>query len=151
MTSSPCGYNGWSLGLSDIYLVMCRTGGPGPKGISCIVVPKDTPGLSFGADEKKMGCVVGRQAHISTLWHTLCDVLCGYHSMKYLIGWMCCGQVEGSTDSAGHFRRLPSAHRKQVRKKLNPQSIGTCVLTSVWCVVAGWVLRVRALLWRWLD
>jgi alkylation response protein AidB-like acyl-CoA dehydrogenase len=38
-------------GLSDIYLVMCRTG----EGISCLMVPKDTPGLSFGADEKKMG------------------------------------------------------------------------------------------------
>lgn len=42
-------------GLSDIYLVMCRTGGAGPKGVSCLVVPKDTPGLSFGSDERKMG------------------------------------------------------------------------------------------------
>ena len=42
-------------GLSDLYLVMTRTGGPGPKGVSCLMVPKDAPGLSFGADEKKMG------------------------------------------------------------------------------------------------
>lgn len=42
-------------GYSDIYLVMARTGGPGPKGISAFVVEKDTPGLSFGAFEKKMG------------------------------------------------------------------------------------------------
>jgi isobutyryl-CoA dehydrogenase len=42
-------------GLSDVYLVMARTGKPGPKGISCMIVPKDAPGLSFGADEKKMG------------------------------------------------------------------------------------------------
>jgi alkylation response protein AidB-like acyl-CoA dehydrogenase len=42
-------------GMSDIYLVMARTSGPGPKGVSCLVVPKDAPGLSFGADEKKMG------------------------------------------------------------------------------------------------
>lgn len=43
-------------GLSDIYLVMCRTNGvKGPKGITCLIVPKDTPGLSFGADERKMG------------------------------------------------------------------------------------------------
>lgn len=42
-------------GLSDLYLVMCRTGGPGPSGISCILIPKNAPGLSFGADEKKMG------------------------------------------------------------------------------------------------
>lgn len=42
-------------GASDVYVVMVRTGGEGPKGISAIVVEKDTPGLSFGANEKKMG------------------------------------------------------------------------------------------------
>jgi alkylation response protein AidB-like acyl-CoA dehydrogenase len=42
-------------GTSDIYVVMVRTGGAGPKGISAVVVEKDTPGLSFGAQEKKMG------------------------------------------------------------------------------------------------
>ena len=34
---------------------MCRTGGAGPKGISTLVVPKDTTGISFGAQEKKLG------------------------------------------------------------------------------------------------
>jgi alkylation response protein AidB-like acyl-CoA dehydrogenase len=42
-------------GAADVYVVMARTGGPGPKGISAIVVPAGTPGLSFGAEEKKMG------------------------------------------------------------------------------------------------
>ncbi|HVI30868.1 isobutyryl-CoA dehydrogenase [Phenylobacterium sp.] len=42
-------------GASDVYVVMARTGGPGPKGISAFVVEKDAPGLSFGAQEKKMG------------------------------------------------------------------------------------------------
>ena len=42
-------------GVSDIYIVMVRTGQDGPKGISTLVVEKDTPGLSFGANEKKMG------------------------------------------------------------------------------------------------
>ncbi|NEX92065.1 isobutyryl-CoA dehydrogenase [Caulobacter sp. 17J65-9] len=42
-------------GTSDVYVVMCRTGGEGPKGVSAIVVDKDTPGLSFGGQEKKMG------------------------------------------------------------------------------------------------
>jgi alkylation response protein AidB-like acyl-CoA dehydrogenase len=42
-------------GVSDVYVVMVRTGGPGPKGISALVVEKDAPGLSFGAQEKKMG------------------------------------------------------------------------------------------------
>ncbi len=42
-------------GASDIYVVMARTGEAGPRGISCIVVEKGTPGLSFGALEKKLG------------------------------------------------------------------------------------------------
>jgi len=42
-------------GTSDVYAVMCRTGEDGPKGISCILVEKDTPGLSFGESEKKLG------------------------------------------------------------------------------------------------
>ncbi len=42
-------------GVNDIYVVMVRTGEAGPKGISCLVVEKDTPGLSFGAPEKKLG------------------------------------------------------------------------------------------------
>ena len=40
---------------SDVYVCMVRTGEDGPKGISCIVVDKDTEGLSFGAQEKKLG------------------------------------------------------------------------------------------------
>jgi alkylation response protein AidB-like acyl-CoA dehydrogenase len=42
-------------GASDVYAVMCRTGGEGPGGISCILVPSDAPGLSFGQQEQKMG------------------------------------------------------------------------------------------------
>src|SRR5579872_4920081 len=42
-------------GVSDIYVVMARTSESGPRGISCIAVEKGTPGLSFGAQEKKLG------------------------------------------------------------------------------------------------
>jgi alkylation response protein AidB-like acyl-CoA dehydrogenase len=42
-------------GASDVYIVMARTGEDGPRGISAFVVEKDTPGLSFGANERKMG------------------------------------------------------------------------------------------------
>ena len=45
-------------GASDCYVVMCRTADTGVRGISAVVVYKDTPGLSFGPNEKKMG------------WHT---------------------------------------------------------------------------------
>ncbi|WP_341701980.1 isobutyryl-CoA dehydrogenase [Ferrovibrio sp.] len=42
-------------GRSDIYVCMVRTGAAGPKGISCLVVEAGTPGLSFGAQERKLG------------------------------------------------------------------------------------------------
>ncbi len=42
-------------GVNDVYVVMVRTGDAGAKGISCLVVEKGTPGLSFGAPEKKLG------------------------------------------------------------------------------------------------
>src|SRR3984893_3722095 len=42
-------------GKGDLYVVMVRTGSDGPGGISTLVVEGDTPGLSFGANERKMG------------------------------------------------------------------------------------------------
>ena len=42
-------------GESDIYVAMVRTGDDGPGGISTLVVERDTPGVSFGANERKMG------------------------------------------------------------------------------------------------
>ena len=42
-------------GRSDLYVVMVRTGGEGAGGISTLVIEGDTPGVSFGANERKMG------------------------------------------------------------------------------------------------
>ncbi|GLV30973.1 acyl-CoA dehydrogenase [Sphingobium sp. TomTYG75] len=42
-------------GENDIYVTMVRTGEDGPKGISCLVIEKDMPGVSFGAQERKLG------------------------------------------------------------------------------------------------
>ena len=42
-------------GRSDLYVTMLRTGDDTSRGISCVVVENGTPGLSFGAPEKKMG------------------------------------------------------------------------------------------------
>lgn len=42
-------------GQSDLYVVMVRTGDDGAGGVSCFLIEKDTPGLSFGANERKMG------------------------------------------------------------------------------------------------
>lgn len=40
---------------TDIYACMVRTGEVGPKGISCVLVEKTAPGISFGKKEKKLG------------------------------------------------------------------------------------------------
>ena len=42
-------------GTNDLYVVMARTGGDGPGGISAFVVDRQTPGVSFGKPERKMG------------------------------------------------------------------------------------------------
>jgi alkylation response protein AidB-like acyl-CoA dehydrogenase len=42
-------------GENELYVVMVRTGEDGPKGISCLVIEKDMPGVSFGAQERKLG------------------------------------------------------------------------------------------------
>ena len=42
-------------GVNDVYLTMVRTGEDGPKGISCLVIERDMPGVSFGAPERKLG------------------------------------------------------------------------------------------------
>ncbi len=42
-------------GENEVYVTMVRTGEDGPKGISCLVIEKDMPGVSFGAQERKLG------------------------------------------------------------------------------------------------
>jgi alkylation response protein AidB-like acyl-CoA dehydrogenase len=42
-------------GENEVYVTMVRTGAEGPKGISCLVIDKDMPGVSFGAQERKLG------------------------------------------------------------------------------------------------
>ncbi|GAA5080270.1 acyl-CoA dehydrogenase family protein [Nocardia iowensis] len=42
-------------GATDVYVVMARTADAGARGVSAFIVPADTPGVSFGANERKMG------------------------------------------------------------------------------------------------
>ena len=42
-------------GATDLYFVFARTGGPGAGGVSAFLLEKGMPGLSFGANERKMG------------------------------------------------------------------------------------------------
>jgi len=51
-------------GVADFYNLMVRTGGPGPTGISCLVAPADTPGMSFATPEHKMGMMSSPTAQV---------------------------------------------------------------------------------------
>ena len=62
LTGSKAFISGGSY--SDAYVVMCRTGEDGPKGISTVVVEDGAPGLSFGALEKKMGWLAQPTAQV---------------------------------------------------------------------------------------
>ena len=71
-------------GTSDLYVTMVRTGEAGPKGITTLVVPRDTPGMTFGANEKKMGwnaqptrAVVFDNARVP-VWNRLSDEGMGF-------------------------------------------------------------------------
>jgi hypothetical protein len=74
-TSAKRDGDGWVLngtkafisggGVSDLYVVMARSGDEGPKGISAFLVEAGTPGLSFGAAEKKMGWHVQPTAQVN--------------------------------------------------------------------------------------
>jgi alkylation response protein AidB-like acyl-CoA dehydrogenase len=51
-------------GVADLYVVMARTADSGARGISCFLVPADTPGLAVGAPERKMGFTASPTAQL---------------------------------------------------------------------------------------
>ncbi len=61
------GQKAWitSGGQADIYLVMARTGRPGPRGVSCFVVERGDSGLSFGPPEEKLGLHAAQTTTVS--------------------------------------------------------------------------------------
>ena len=56
---------------SDVFAVMCRTGEDGANGVSCVLIEKQTKGLSFGKQEKKMGW---NSQHTSTVNFDNCEI-----------------------------------------------------------------------------
>lgn len=53
LNGSKCFISG--AGATDVLILMARTGGEGAKGISCLLVPADLPGIQYGRKEEKMG------------------------------------------------------------------------------------------------
>jgi alkylation response protein AidB-like acyl-CoA dehydrogenase len=70
-------------GENDIYVVMVRTGEDGPKGISCLVIEKDMAGVSFGAQERKLG------------WHSQPTAQVNFDGVRVPVGNLVGAEGEG--------------------------------------------------------
>ena len=70
-------------GENEIYVVMVRTGGEGAKGISCLVIEKDMPGVSFGAQERKLG------------WHSQPTAQVNFDEVRVPVGNLVGAEGEG--------------------------------------------------------
>ena len=70
-------------GENEVYVVMVRTGEDGPKGISCLVIEKDMAGVSFGAQERKLG------------WHSQPTAQVNFDGVRVPVENLVGGQGEG--------------------------------------------------------
>ena len=86
-------------GVSDVYVCMVRTGEGGPRGISCIVVEKGTPGLSFGAQEKKLG------------WKSQPTAMVMFENCRVPVANLIGAEGAGLQDRDGRARRRAAQHR----------------------------------------
>merc|ERR1712166_1728952 len=115
-------------GDTDLYLVMARTGVDGPKGISCFLIPKDSPGLSFGKNELKMGwnsqptraviledCVVPKQNLLSSEGQGFAIAMTGLDGGRVNIGAISIGAAQQCLDTAVSYTN----DRKQFGKPIS--------------------------------
>lgn len=115
-------------GRSDVYVVMVRTGDEGPKGITCFAVEKDTPGLSFGGQEKKLGwksqptstvifedCLVPAANRIGDEGEGFKIAMAGLDGGRLNIGACSLGGARASLEAAKQYM----AERRQFGKSLD--------------------------------
>ncbi|UFA51348.1 acyl-CoA dehydrogenase [Deinococcus radiophilus] len=116
-----------SGGHADVYLVMARTGGEGASGVSCFIVEKDTPGLSFGQPEAKMGqhaahtttvtfdnVSVGEDALVGAEGQGLHIALASLDSGRIGIGMLGVGIAQAALEHAAQY----AAEREQFGKPI---------------------------------
>ncbi len=114
-------------GESDILIVMARTGESGTKGISAFVVHADTPGISFGEKEKKLGwntqptrfvfldhVEVDEQYLLGTLGEGFKIALKGLDGGRINIGTCSVGAAQGAINQAQRYMH----ERQQFGKSL---------------------------------
>lgn len=116
-----------SGGLSEVYVVMARTGEEGPKGISSFIVPKDTPGFSIGKKEEKLGwkvspttelvfenCKVPKENLLSSEGEGFKIAMSALDKGRFTIGAIAVGLAQRAFDEALKYSLL----RKQFGKPL---------------------------------
>ncbi|KAJ3212574.1 Isobutyryl-CoA dehydrogenase, mitochondrial [Dinochytrium kinnereticum] len=138
-------------GSTDLYLVMVRTGGPGSgaKGITCVMVEKGTPGLSFGKNEMKIGwrsqptrvvtfedCRVPVSNVIGQEGQGFSIAMKGLNGGRINIASCSLGGAQASLERQGSFAffsasgRIASPHPAALSKLVSSQIRG--VLVTVW-------------------
>ncbi|MDZ4135830.1 MAG: acyl-CoA dehydrogenase family protein [Paracoccaceae bacterium] len=114
-------------GYSDAYIVMARTGGDGPKGISALVVEDGTPGLSFGGLEAKMGwraqptrqvqfdaCTVPMEALIGEAGHGFSYAMAGLDGGRLNIAASALGGAQAALNATLGYMRERRAFGKRL-------------------------------------
>lgn len=121
-------------GWSDVYLVMARTSDDGARGISTFVIDKDTPGLSFGAIEKKMGwnaqptaqvifenCRVPASQRIGAEGDGFKIAMSGLDGGRVNIGCCSLGGAQAALDAAIQYTKERSQFGKTISSFQNTQ------------------------------
>ncbi|QDQ99074.1 acyl-CoA dehydrogenase family protein [Tomitella fengzijianii] len=143
-------------GVSDVYIVMARTGEAGPRGISAFVVEKGADGLSFGANEAKMGwnCQPTRQVILEGVRVPAASLLGGEGAgfaiaMNGLNG----GRINIAACSLGGARAAfeKSAAYLREREAFGALLSGSPVLQAELADMATGLEAARLMLWRAAD
>jgi hypothetical protein len=114
-------------GASDFYFIFARTADEGAKGVSAFVVMKDTPGLSFGALEKKMGwnaqptrqviledCKVPASQRVGEEGHGFKFAMSGLDGGRINIGACSLGAAWAALDKARQYMLERKAFGRQI-------------------------------------
>ncbi|OYX72973.1 MAG: acyl-CoA dehydrogenase [Caulobacter sp. 32-67-35] len=141
-------------GVSDVYVVMARTGGDGAKGVSAFVVEKGTPGLTFGANERKMGwnsqptaqvnfddCRVPVANRIGQEGEGFRFAMMGLDGGRLNIASCSLGGAQLALDTAKAYLET----RNQFGKPLDPQATKLCAMAKRFATDAGFQVANDAL------
>ena len=143
-------------GVADVYIVMARTGGPGPKGVSAFILPGDAAGLSFGKKEQKMGLRASptvelvmedirlpASARIGPEGFGFKVAMAALDSGRITIGATSVGVCQAALDVAAHY----ATERKQFNKPIiDFQGVGF-MLADMACQIETARLLVHKAAW----